>query len=317
MLTRTWVQAPSGLLVPEPAAAPRRRAKPVAIDFFAGAGGFSLGFHTAGFHVAAAVEYDLNAACTYLANLGGPETVIHINEPDRWPAWEKLQGDERRRWAEAGAPEGFGEAGTGWIATSDHATCVHPHEDIGAPPDKCMVCGWTAGGCGCGCARCVHAQPCEHFWIADVHKLTGAEILDALGMQRGEVDAVIGGPPCQGFSRMGKRDVMDPRNSLLFEFARLVLEIRPRMFVMENVPGLIDMVTPEGLPVLDAFARVIADGGFATYDALKRALKQQAGAFGTVRDDSGSQSSRKSDRCADPEDQEEQLDLFAEEVSAP
>ena len=55
----------------------------------------------------------------------------------------------------------------------------------------------------------------------------------------GEVDLVAGGPPCQGFSLIGKRLVDDTRNRLVFHFLRLVAAIRPRHFVMENVPGMI------------------------------------------------------------------------------
>ena len=54
-----------------------------------------------------------------------------------------------------------------------------------------------------------------------------------------EVDAVIGGPPCQGFSTMGTRDARDPRNDLVGQFVRIVREVRPKAFVMENVPGML------------------------------------------------------------------------------
>jgi DNA (cytosine-5)-methyltransferase 1 len=58
-------------------------------------------------------------------------------------------------------------------------------------------------------------------------------------LSRGEpVDVLFGGPPCQGFSLIGKRDMNDPRNNLVFQFMRMVREIRPRYFVMENVSGL-------------------------------------------------------------------------------
>lgn len=53
-----------------------------------------------------------------------------------------------------------------------------------------------------------------------------------------EIDVVFGGPPCQGFSMMGKRALDDPRNTLVFHFMRLVLELRPKYFVMENVLGI-------------------------------------------------------------------------------
>ena len=54
----------------------------------------------------------------------------------------------------------------------------------------------------------------------------------------GHVHLVAGGPPCQGFSWIGKRRVDDTRNDLVFHFFRLVNELRPDHFVMENVPGM-------------------------------------------------------------------------------
>jgi DNA (cytosine-5)-methyltransferase 1 len=54
----------------------------------------------------------------------------------------------------------------------------------------------------------------------------------------GEIDVIAGGPPCQGFSFIGKRLVDDARNRLVFHFFRLVSELRPRYFIMENVPGM-------------------------------------------------------------------------------
>ncbi|OLR89922.1 DNA (cytosine-5-)-methyltransferase [Actinokineospora bangkokensis] len=50
-----------------------------------------------------------------------------------------------------------------------------------------------------------------------------------------EVDLVVGGPPCQGFSALGSRDVDDPRNALWREYFRVVRAARPRAFVIENV----------------------------------------------------------------------------------
>jgi DNA (cytosine-5)-methyltransferase 1 len=53
-------------------------------------------------------------------------------------------------------------------------------------------------------------------------------------------DGVIGGPPCQGFSRMGKNRSDDPRNTLVGQFYRHVRILRPKFFIMENVEGLLD-----------------------------------------------------------------------------
>lgn len=54
-----------------------------------------------------------------------------------------------------------------------------------------------------------------------------------------DIDVIIGGPPCQGFSTIGKRIVKDPRNELVFEFIRFVEVIQPKIFLMENVKGLL------------------------------------------------------------------------------
>lgn len=55
-----------------------------------------------------------------------------------------------------------------------------------------------------------------------------------------EIDGVIGGPPCQGYSRMGTGDISDPRRKLIEEFFRHVNIIKPKFFIMENVEGLLD-----------------------------------------------------------------------------
>jgi len=54
----------------------------------------------------------------------------------------------------------------------------------------------------------------------------------------GTVDVVAGGPPCQGFSWIGKRRADDARNDLIFHFFRIVTALRPKYFIMENVPGI-------------------------------------------------------------------------------
>ena len=62
---------------------------------------------------------------------------------------------------------------------------------------------------------------------------------DRLISYQNDVDVVVGGPPCQGFSTIGKRLIKDPRNELVFEFIRFVNIIRPKIFLMENVRGLL------------------------------------------------------------------------------
>jgi DNA (cytosine-5)-methyltransferase 1 len=95
-----------------------------------------------------------------------------------------------------------------------------------------------------------------------VADLDAAGVWEALGGKI-DVDLVFGGPPCQGFSHMGLRDAKDPRNTLVDHFCRLVAEIRPRAFVMENVPG---MLCGETRPLLD---RALESFGRAGYRVSK------------------------------------------------
>lgn len=122
--------------------------RPIAIDFFAGAGGLSLGLEQAGFDVVLAVDRDGYHVATHKRNF--------------------------------------------------------PH----------------------GAVLC-----------ASVTELTGSGIRELLDTDR-EIDLIAGGPPCQGFSNMGVRDASDPRNTLVDEYVRLIAELKPRAFIMENVPGM-------------------------------------------------------------------------------
>lgn len=133
--------------------------RPTAVDLFAGAGGMTLGFESAGFDVLTSVEYDAVHAATHAYNF--PHTEVLCRDISRLTGEEVLAAARR-----------------GWVR----------HGRSGAFP--------------------------------------------------GDVDVVFGGPPCQGFSTMGKRLIEDERNKLVFHFFRLVTELRPRYFVMENVPGM-------------------------------------------------------------------------------
>ncbi len=75
--------------------------------------------------------------------------------------------------------------------------------------------------------------------LGDIRKLSSGDLLSAVGMKPGEPFLICGGPPCQPFSTAGKRlGINDPRGSLFLDFVRMIEEIRPRFFVMENVKGL-------------------------------------------------------------------------------
>lgn len=73
----------------------------------------------------------------------------------------------------------------------------------------------------------------------DIINIDGNDILRMTRLSENEIDVIIGGPPCQGFSVSGKRLIDDERNKLYKSFVRLVSELKPKAFVMENVPGLV------------------------------------------------------------------------------
>jgi DNA (cytosine-5)-methyltransferase 1 len=89
-----------------------------------------------------------------------------------------------------------------------------------------------------------------HFFLGDVRNLSGTYIrskINGLKIFRDnpdttpqDIDAIFGGPPCQGFSRAGKRNSEDPRNFLFKEYLRIIKEINPKYVVMENVEGFLD-----------------------------------------------------------------------------
>jgi len=81
--------------------------------------------------------------------------------------------------------------------------------------------------------------PGVKVYHGDISKLSSKECMELAGISVGELDVFDGSPPCQGFSTAGKRRYGDPRNSLFKEFARLLKDIQPKVFVMENVTGMI------------------------------------------------------------------------------
>lgn len=108
--------------------------------------------------------------------------------------------------------------------------------------------------------------PSTRTFKADLSKVSGRHLLELSGARSTEVDLVVGGPPCQGFSVGGKRDLNDARNLLMYEFARLVREIRPKYFVMENVQGL---TSSHARPVLESFVRRVKRNGYRVVEPIQ------------------------------------------------
>ena len=73
--------------------------------------------------------------------------------------------------------------------------------------------------------------------LLDIHDLTDQELEEF----KGKIDGIIGGPPCQGYSTVGTRDINDPRNHLYIEYCRVVEKVQPEFFLIENVRGLLTL----------------------------------------------------------------------------
>ncbi len=77
------------------------------------------------------------------------------------------------------------------------------------------------------------------LYHGDIAALSVPDILQRTGLKQGELDVFDGSPPCQGFSMVGNRDFKDNRNQLFVEFVRLLTGLMPKVFVMENVTGMV------------------------------------------------------------------------------
>jgi len=124
--------------------------------------------------------------------------------------------------------------------------------------------------------------PDSRILNADVTRLGGRELRRLAGRRR--VDILLGAPPCQGFShvgfrskrsRMGYRLTDDRRNLLWKEMVRAARELRPRLVVMENVPGMSSARHRENLSYLQVAGRELERLGFRT-----RIWQLNAAAFG-------------------------------------
>lgn len=81
-----------------------------------------------------------------------------------------------------------------------------------------------------------------HVWETDIRELKASQVMRTLGLKQGQLDLLAGCPPCQGFSTLRTlnrgRAAKDSRNSLILDFLRFVCVLRPKVVMLENVPGL-------------------------------------------------------------------------------
>lgn len=108
-------------------------------------------------------------------------------------------------------------------------------------------------------------------WAADTYRFnhpqtkvvaTPVEEQDLGPLKEEQLFGIVGGPPCQGFSLSGNRDPADPRNSMFIHFASAVNLLRPKFFLMENVPGILSAKNADGEHVKDIIISTLAKTGY-------------------------------------------------------
>lgn len=102
-------------------------------------------------------------------------------------------------------------------------------------------------------------HPEARFIGGPVQNVLARQVLDATGLQSGDLDVMVGGPPCQGYSVYNhQRGESDPRAGLFREYLRIVDGVRPRWLVMENVTGITSIAG--GAVVAEIFSGMNARG---------------------------------------------------------
>jgi DNA (cytosine-5)-methyltransferase 1 len=114
--------------------------------------------------------------------------------------------------------------------------------------------GFSAAGFRVGCSTDIDSFSCQtlilnngrkifynhaHSITADIREISAEYLLRNAELSDSKIDIVLGGPPCQAFSIFGRRKGLDdPRGNLVWEYLKIIQEIKPKAFVFENVPGL-------------------------------------------------------------------------------
>ena len=99
------------------------------------------------------------------------------------------------------------------------------------------------------------------------------EDLQAWRREFGDIDIIVGGPPCQGFSLAGKRNPEDERNKLYKQYVRIVSVIRPKVFVMENVALMTSMKDESGELFIDKIEKSFSKQGYSLVKKIVNAYE--------------------------------------------
>ncbi len=97
--------------------------------------------------------------------------------------------------------------------------------------------------------------------MRDIGQISPLQVLELLRIRRGDLDIIIGGPPCQGFSTSNKktRTLENPNNRMVYKFVDFIGQTKPKWFLMENVSG---MGTFEAGRVRDSLLKSFSDLGY-------------------------------------------------------
>jgi len=96
----------------------------------------------------------------------------------------------------------------------------------------------------------------NHIVCADINEVDKTTIPKA--------DVLVGGPPCQSFSLVGKRDPNDKRSGLVWSYLEVLEQVEPKFFILENVTGLLSAKNPDGSKVLDDLVKAFEKLGYST-----------------------------------------------------
>jgi DNA (cytosine-5)-methyltransferase 1 len=113
------------------------------------------------------------------------------------------------------------------------------------------------------------SHPGSTFVAKPIQSLSSAEILSTTGLSKGQLDVLVGGPPCQGYSVYNHdRGEHDPRAGLFREYLRIVRDLAPKWLIMENVTGLLSI---SGGQLIRTIAEDISKLGYAVEWRILRA----------------------------------------------
>lgn len=119
------------------------------------------------------------------------------------------------------------------------------------------------------CETFQHNHPNTKIIVNSIENLTDDEIKRTFS----DIDVILGGPPCQGFSIANKKalDSKDPRNSLFREFIRVGSILNPSLMIMENVPNLIKSKTKDKKLIIDIIVNELEQLGYNVYHTILKA----------------------------------------------